>query len=234
MLNLIIVLSMFFLLVFSTFLVIDLPFITFLFANIPQGVNIYYSNSIVALGTFQGSLQIPIIILSSLLLNPRLNFIFICTYYAIGFYSMPIFYSGGGSQYLGQPTVGYLFSFLPATILLSKFAWKDHNYKKYLLNTRYIFFLSFMTILFIHLIGILTAFFILGNNSKFLNIFQAYFYIPFLSQILLAALMCIIASNLNNLKFNLLTRYKNFMETALKKSTTRRRLAKKTNIKRTT
>lgn len=232
MLNLIIVLIMFFLLVFSTFLVIDLPFITFLFANIPSGVNVIYSNSILAVGTFQGSLQIPIIILSSLMLNPRLNFVFIMSYYIIGFYLFPIFYSGGGSAYFSQPTIGYLLAFLPSTILLSRFAWKDHNYKRYLLNTRYTFFLAFMNILFIHFIGIVTAFFVLGNNSKFLNTFQAYFYIPLLSQIMLAALMCIIASSINSTKFNLLTRYKNFMETALKKSTTRRTLAKKPQIKR--
>ncbi len=233
MLNLIIFLTMFFLLVFSTFLVVDLPFITFLFADLPQSVNVVYSNSVLAVGTFQGSLQIPIIILSSLMLNPKLNFVFICTYYAIGFYGIPIFYLGGGINYLSQPTIGYLLAFLPSTILLSKFAWKDFNYKKYLLNTRYTFFLAFMNILFIHFIGIFTAFFVLGNNSKFLNTFQAYFYIPFLSQIMLSMLMCIIASNINRVKFNLVSRYKNFMETTMKKSTTRRRLAKKNNVKRT-
>lgn len=234
MLNLIIVLIMFFLLVFSTFFVVELPFITFLFASIPDTVNVYYQNSLIATGTFAGSLQIPIIILSSLLLNPRLNFVFICTYYAIGFYGIPIFYSGGGSQYLGQPTIGYLLSFLPATILLSRFAWKDHNYKKYLLNTRYTFFLSFVTLLFIHFIGITTAFFILGNTSRFLNIFQAFFYIPFLSQLLLAALACIIATNVNSTKFYMVNGYRKFMDNALRKSTKRRRLAKKAPINKAT
>lgn len=231
MLNLIIVLTMFFLLVLSTFVVVDLPFITFIFAKVPETVNITYQNSLIAVGTFTGSLQIPIIILSSLLLNPRLNFIFISTYFAIGFYGIPIFYSGGGSQYFSQPTIGYLLSFLPATILLSKYAWKDHNYKKYLLNTRYTFFISFLTLLFIHFIGIFTAFFFTNNNSKFLNMFQAYFYIPFLSQLMLIASMCIIAAGINTLKFNLVNRYRNFTETAFKKSTKRRRLAKKVVVR---
>lgn len=230
MLNLVIVLIMFLLLVLSTFFVVDLPFITFIFAKIPDSVNVTYQNSILAMGTFSSSLQIPVIILSSLLLNPRLNFVFLITYYGIGFYGIPIFYSGGGYEYLSQPTVGYLLSFLPASIFLSKFAWKDNNFDRYLLNTRYIFFLSFLTLLFIHLVGLLTALFFTNSSSKFLNMFQSYFYIPFLSQLMLIAVICIISKIINKSKFAMVNSYRSFTDNALKKSTKRRRLAKKPTI----
>lgn len=226
MLNLIIVLTMFLLLILSTFFVVDLPFITFIFAKIPESVNVTYQNSILAMGTFSSSLQIPVIILSSLLLNPRLNFIFLMTYYGIGFYGIPIFYAGGGSEYLNQPTVGYLLSFLPASLFLSKFAWKDNNFERYLLNTRYIFFLSFVTLLLIHIIGITTALFFTNSTAKFLNMFQSYFYIPFLSQLLLIAAICILSKIINTIKFSIVNSYSSFIDNALKKSTKRRRLAK--------
>lgn len=227
MLNLIIVAVLFFLMVFSTFFVVQLPFITFLFADVPSEVTVTYSNSLIAMGYFLSSMQIPVVILSSLLLNPRLNFFFISIYYLIGLYGVPIFYSGGGKEYLHQPTIGYLLSFLPVSILLSRFAWKDNNYKRYLFNSRYIFFLAFVALLAIHFIGLITAFFILGANSRFLTIFQAYFYIPFLSQLLLIAVTCIIATNLNRFKFYMLSRYMRFVGRVLKNSTKRRQLAKK-------
>ncbi|MFN8577062.1 MAG: biotin transporter BioY [Candidatus Sericytochromatia bacterium] len=229
MLNLLIALTLFLLLVLSTFFVIDLPFITFIFANIPESVNIVYQNSLLAIGTYSGSLQIPVIILSSLLLNPKLNFIFIMTYFCIGFYSKPIFYSGGGKEYFEQPTIGYLLSFLLVTILISKYVWKDHNYNKYLLNTRYTFFISFMGLLLIHFIGITTAFLFVNNNHKFLNMFQSFFYIPFLSQLMLIAVACILAKYINIVKFYLVNKYRN-LNKAIRKSTRRRKLS--TNYKK--
>ncbi len=227
MLNLFIVAILFFLLVFSTFLVVQLPFITFLFADIPTEVTVSYSNSLIATGYFLSSMQIPIIILSSLILNPRLNFFFMSIYYAIGFYGIPIFYGGGGKEYLNQPTIGYLMSFLPVSILLSRFAWKENNYKKYLFNSRYIFFLAFVALLSIHFIGLITAFIVLGANSSFINLFQAYFYIPFLSQLLLIAVTCIFATNFNRLKFYTLSKYRRYVNKTLKNSTKRRQLVKK-------
>src|SRR5688572_15079734 len=137
MLNLIIFAALFFILVFSTFFVVQLPFVVFFFNNLPEEVLLTYSSQFISTGYFYGNLQIPAIILCALLLNPRLSFFFMLTYFSIGLSGYPIFYYGGGKEYLNQNSIGYLVSFFPIIVLLSKFAWKDKNFEKYLFNTKY-------------------------------------------------------------------------------------------------
>jgi biotin transporter BioY len=215
MLNLIIFAVLFFILVFSTFFVVQLPFIVFFFQAIPTEATLIYSDQLISTGFYQGNLQIPAIILSALLLNPRLCFFFMLTYFCTGFYGQPIFYYGGGSEYLNQASIGYLIAFFPVAVLLSFLAWNNKNYEKYLFNSEYTFFISLIALLLIHTAGVITAFFRLKGHD-IINVFQVYFSIPFFSQVLLIAVICILATNLNRLKYYLLEKYKNFMDSIFK------------------
>jgi biotin transporter BioY len=215
MLNLIIFATLFFILVFSTFFVVQLPFLVFFFPVIPPEATPFYSDQIISTGYFPSNLQIPAIILCALLLNPRLSFFFMLTYFSIGFSGSPIFYYGGGSEYLNQPSIGYLLAFFPVVVLLSNLAWQSKNYEKYLFNSRYIFLISFIALLLIHLAGVITAFIRL-KGSDFTNVMQVYMSIPLLSQLLLIALVSILATNLNRLKFFMLEKYKKYIDSIFK------------------
>ncbi len=223
MLNLVLTAFLFFFITFSTFFVIKLPFILFFFQSFPPEVIIEYSNSFITFGYFESNLQIPALIFCALLLNPRLCFFFMLIYYFIGFTKYPIFYFGGGMEYLNEPTAGYLLTFFPIAVLLSNLAWKDKNFEKFLYNTRYIFFISLMGLFIIHFVGLLSAIIKLFGIVNILDIIQIFFLIPFLSQILLIALISILATNLNRLKYFILAKYMKYIESILQKSVKRQR-----------
>jgi len=149
------------------------------------------------------------------------------TYFSIGFSGYPIFYYGGGTEYLHQPSIGYLLSFFPVVVLLSSFAWKNKDFEKYLFNTRYIYLISIVALLLIHITGIITAFIMLKGTVSFSDIIEVYLAIPLLSQFLLIAVVSILATNLNRLKYYILSKYKKFLDVVFKTSTKRRRLARK-------
>jgi biotin transporter BioY len=229
MLNLVLAAFLFFLIIFSTFFVIKLPFILLFFQSFPPDVIINYSNSFFSTGFYESNLQIPALIFSALLLNPRLSFFFMLVYYFVGFTKYPIFYFGGGMEYLNEPTVGYLLTFFPITVLLSNLAWKDKNFNRYLYNTRYIFFISIMGLFIIHFVGLITTIIRLYSTVNILDIIETYFLIPFLSQTLIIALVSIFATNLNRLKYYLLGKYMKYIESILKKSVKRGRIISTSN-----
>jgi biotin transporter BioY len=240
MLNLIIFAGLFFILVFSTFFVVQLPFIVFFYSGLPHEVTLVYSDQFISTGHYSGNLQIPVLILCALLLNPRLSFFFMLTYFLVGFSGYPIFFYGGGPEYLRQPSIGYLLSFFPVIVLLSILAWKTggpagknnispkgapvisyRNYEKFLFNSRYLFLISLVALLLIHLSGLITAFVMLGHSVSLSDIIQVYFSIPFLSQFMLIIVISVLAANFNRLKYFFLEKYMQYIESVFK--TSRRR-----------
>lgn len=230
MFNLIIAAALFFLLVFSTFFVVQLPFIVFFPQDLPTDLIINYSYNFVKIGYFQSNLQIPVFILCSLLLNPRLSVSFIITYFIIGLSGMPIFYNGGGVEYLSQNSIGYLFALLPTAFFISSMAWKDNDVDRYLYNTRFTFFISCIALLFIHIMGIAIYYFKFNGSISLLNIIQAYFFIPILSQVLLVAVFSILAADITRFKFYCMGKYKSILKSSV--TTTKRRIIVKPKRKR--
>lgn len=198
---------------FSTFFITYFPFIVF-FTDLSQYSNfvITYSNTIFSIGYFQSNLQIPTIILVSLLLNPYLNFIFMFAYLFLGFWKYPIFYYGGGLDYIQQSSVGYILSFLPASILISNLVWRK-NKEKYLFNTNYVFFISILGLILIHLIGLGILFIRLNFTefNEFLRLAKIYFFIPVLSQVMVIYVFCVFSVNINKLKYFIFEIYNNLI-----------------------
>jgi len=207
--NLIIFFSLGFVIIFSTFFITYFPFISF-FTDLSSYSSfvITYSNSLFSIGYFQSNLQIPVVILVSLLLNPYLNFIFMLSYLILGFFKYPIFYYGGGMDYIQQDSVGYILSFLPVSIMISNLAWRK-NRQKYLFNTKYLFSISILGLILIHLIGmgILFIRFNFSNFSDFLRLAQIYFFIPILSQVMLVYVFTIFSVLVNRFKFFIFENY---------------------------
>lgn len=46
-------------------------------------------------------------------------------YLALGFYGFPVFMEGGGLDYLARPAIGYLLGYIPAAILIGRWAFQE-------------------------------------------------------------------------------------------------------------
>lgn len=226
MFNFTIGLILFFLLTFTTFVKVNLPFITFFIKDLPHNAIIEYQSNYLTFGYIEGNFQLAIIILAALFLNSRLVITFMFLYIAIGLYGLPIFYSGGGLEYLNHPSSGYILSFLPVSLIMSLFISRDKNSKRSIFNTRYTFFISLMGFISIHIIGISVIYLKLGEKTGLWNLIKAYFILPFFSQILLLIIACIFASILTTIK-NKLQRIDRKLERRIVLSTKRRGIANK-------
>lgn len=72
----------------------------------------------VPIGIVPMSLQTLFVVMSALLLGPRLAGISVVTYIFIGLIGFPIFTQGGGITYLLQPTFGYIIGFAAMAVLV--------------------------------------------------------------------------------------------------------------------
>ncbi|MEF9940015.1 MAG: biotin transporter BioY [Clostridium sp.] len=60
------------------------------------------------------TLQWFFVLLAAFMLGPRLSFISVCVYLAVGLVGVPVFAAGGGPAYLVRPTFGFLLGFAAA------------------------------------------------------------------------------------------------------------------------
>lgn len=104
------------LLILGTFLQVRLPFIAFRLPQLAE-TSLWFSSSWLYLGMYTGNLQIPIYFLCLLVFSGTLASITLILYLALGLFVLPIFFYGGGLEYLNQPTFGYILSLLPAAWL---------------------------------------------------------------------------------------------------------------------
>lgn len=63
------------------------------------------------------TLQWFFVLMASFLLGPRLSFVSVCVYLAVGLLGVPIFAAGGGPAYLVRPTFGFLLGFAAAAFV---------------------------------------------------------------------------------------------------------------------
>lgn len=70
-----------------------------------------------ALGPIPITMQTLAVILTGLLLGPRIGWLVPTLYLSMGLIGFPVFTGGGGIGYLIKPTFGFLLGFIPATYL---------------------------------------------------------------------------------------------------------------------
>lgn len=218
MFNLIIFCFLFFLVILSTFIIVDFPFIIFFLDDLPENLKILYQNSFFVFGIYKSNIQLPIMIFSSLILPLRLNIFFLSVYFYIGvFYGLNIFYGGGGFEYTYTNSYGYILFSIPILLLLS-FLSRKRN-RAYLFKTKYIIFISLLCLFIIHLLGLISIF-MKYDYSYYYYLFISYLLIPIFSQSLLVIIFSIIAVYFNKIKYYLLEKYVRFNRNIIKKITT--------------
>lgn len=96
--------------------------------------------------------QIPVLMFVATLLGPLYAFLAVLIYILLGLLAVPIFALGGGIMYFKQYGFGYILAYLPAAIIVCRTAGKKFSYLNILKA-------SFLSVFFIHLIGILYVIF---------------------------------------------------------------------------
>lgn len=233
MLNLVVAVILFFILIFSTFFVIKLPYIAFFIKELPLDTIVNYSDNYLSYGYIQTNIQLPIMLACALIMRPRTFFTFMLVYIALGFYGFPIFYLGGGTDYLKETSIGYFLATILITFIASNIIWNKEKKNKFIYNTRFSFFISLMALLLIHLVGIFTTFIFMHYSVSLLTLTKAYFFIPIFSQILLLSVVCVFSTKINILKSFLFRKHDEFMKKTIE-NTKRKRMTPKKVLKKGT
>lgn len=107
------------------------------------------------------TLQFLFVILSGIILGPKLGAISVGTYVLLGLLGIPVFAAGGGLQYIFRPSFGYLIGFIVASFLVGHIVEKTkaETFSKYLFS-------SFGGFIITYFIGILYKFIILNLYLK--------------------------------------------------------------------
>jgi len=73
------------------------------------------------------SLQVAAVLFTALVGGPRAGFIAQVAYVAIGLWFYPVFFEGGGLDYLTHPSMGYLIGFIPGAWLTGTLAYRQRS-----------------------------------------------------------------------------------------------------------
>ena len=141
--SLVLMLFCVFLLIISTFVKLDVFYPVIPTAQ--DGVNGF--NITHFFKTFEIIPQIPAVIFIGALLSRKLGITAVVLYILIGLFFMPVFALGGGLNYFAQYGFGYIFAYIPAVWMLTKFLKNGFTFKNIALG-------SLSAVLLIHLIGI--------------------------------------------------------------------------------
>ncbi len=106
----------------------------------------------IPIGAVPMTLQTLMVLLTSGIGGKRVGFLSVLIYLLLGLLGVPLFSVGGGITYLLYPTFGYLFAFLPATLIAGV---KKGSIKKRIA-------LNLVAVLVIHVIGV-SYFYLSGN-----------------------------------------------------------------------
>lgn len=106
----------------------------------------------IPIGAVPMTLQTLMVLLASGIGGKRVGFLSVLIYLMLGLLGVPLFSAGGGITYVLYPTFGYLFAFLPATLIAGM---KRGSIKKRMV-------LNVVAVLVIHLIGV-SYFYLSGN-----------------------------------------------------------------------
>ncbi|WP_218080133.1 biotin transporter BioY [Anthocerotibacter panamensis] len=73
------------------------------------------------------SLQVAAVLLTAVAGGPLAGFLAQVAYLALGLWKFPLFYEGGGLEYLHHPAIGYLFGFIPGAWLTGVLAFRQQS-----------------------------------------------------------------------------------------------------------
>lgn len=132
------------LLIFSTFLTIDVFYPVIPTAQ--DGVNGFNISHFFK--TFEIIPQIPAVIFVGAILGRRLGIASVLLYILIGLFVLPVFALGGGLSYFAQHGFGYILAYIPAVWLLTKFLKNGLSFKNILLG-------SLLSVLLVHFVGVI-------------------------------------------------------------------------------
>ncbi len=151
-----------FLIITATYTQVPVGFYTFLHVPVLMPANIKPINDLVNIYTYIP--QIPIVLFTGALLGPRIGFLSVFIYILLGLAGLPIFASGGGFNYITQPTFGYILGYFAGLYLAARImSGKVTNYS--------IFRASVSGVIAIHILGIIYLISImLLNHSSLLII----------------------------------------------------------------
>ncbi len=95
------------------------------------------------------TLQVFFVIMSGIILGPKLGLISQLTYLFIGFIGIPVFIAGGGPSYILQPTFGYLIGFALAAYVVGKIIERRRDF-----NLKTLLIASYIGLAVVYLIGV--------------------------------------------------------------------------------
>jgi len=73
------------------------------------------------------SLQVAAVLFTALVGGPTAGFLAELAYVVIGLWFFPVFFEGGGVDYLLHPSIGYLIGFIPAAWLTGTLAYRQRS-----------------------------------------------------------------------------------------------------------
>lgn len=107
---------------FSAFVAIKVPFLTWGMPKSLPGAEAIAQWKGLVFGSHTISAQLLLVWLAGALLGARRGAVAMAIFLAVGLSGVPIFSNGGGWDYLGEPTFGYLLAFLPAVVIVGLLA----------------------------------------------------------------------------------------------------------------
>ena len=121
----------------------------FISTMIPVFISIPLTNNLKYSYEFPITLQIPIIILLTLIFKSRVSFVSLTIYILLGLFFIPVFHQGGSLGYLLAPNFGYLIGYYPLIKIIDNLNKKNKIYINEFLKT------SIVAIVYMHITGII-------------------------------------------------------------------------------
>ena len=143
--------------------------------------------------------QVPSLLLCALLCGPRAGVIAAIAYLTIGLFYLPIFQHGGYTDYLHEPSFGYLLGFIPSAWATGRLAKQKGMNDLVLLS-----FSAFTGLILLHIFGVINI--IIGYSlnrwdDPFWTMVLNYSLVPLLSQLALCPAVGILALSLRGVIF---------------------------------
>lgn len=188
--------------VFATFVQVRVPFVLPFMPPLPD-VQITASGYGLTWGTYVTNLQLMAVIATSFFLGPRLGTLSQIIYLVLGFSGIPIFYSGGGSAYWHQPSVGYLFSSIPVILITGFIAFRKGKLNSTrCMNANWLLIGGLTGIVFFHIIGGAVAFFMI--HVRWWEVLLVYVILPLPAQLTGVTILSIVIASFHYIRFNLI------------------------------
>ena len=146
--------------------------------------------------------QIGAVLLTGCIGGKNAGFLSQFAYLLLGLFVYPIFINGGGLQYIGQPSFGYILGFAPGAWLCGRLSFKYKTKLEILLISTVSGLLMIHTFRLIYLFSFWMLNSLTLSITDFLNLVVNYSIYPIFSQLILACTTAFVAFILRNILFD--------------------------------